>query len=874
MFKTTYRGILQHPVRFLLSVLAVVLGVAFITGVFALRTSLSGTVTQLTDSGYVANVYVRGAKTATPDGTSLSSSLSGHRNVPLSLEDRVSRIRGVTYVAPAMQGTGVLVGKNGTAVAQGGSSTLFLGMDSAEPRQALRVLDGHAPRTDSEIALTAPALKRSGLSIGDHTKVIVGDSVLPVTVVGKVRYASTESGVLMVGISKSLAMSAFNSDGTTSNLMVYGSGGESDAALAKRVATALAVSGSVRGTSGAEASYTASRVSGVSGGVVVSTAAKMRAETNESIQQALGFVSTFLLVFALLALFVGGFIIANTFTQTVRQRIREFAVLRAIGASPAQVFFSVVLQSVIVGFIGSLLGLAGGVGLVAAIRAVLAAMGSELRFQAPVTPQTVLIALITGVLVTVLASLAPARVAAQVPPVAAMQQQSGPERPLTVRGTAGVALLLLGGAAVVIAAIQGNGAGWWLGLGAAAVLLGALLALPLAVRALTTVLGWPFRVLLRPLGAIAQGNVMRNPRRSASTASALMIGMALVGAAAVLAGSTTASVSSIVDQSLRSDFIVQSATYRLPDGFQQQVEQLSDVARTDVLSYSAGSLIQADGVSVQVASVTRGTFAKSLRMPTLHGDLSTYDQGEAVVQKTAAKDHSWKVGDTLRLTSQHGQIERRVRIGAIVDDSSFLGVPVTISTETFDALLPASQSRLANSVLITARAGVPRAELRRQLVSEAKPFYVLSVLDQKQFVSERAQQVQSILNILYALLAMSIVIAVLGIVNTLALSIIERTQEIGLMRAVGLGRLQLAGTIVIESVIIAVLGALAGLGIGVGVASALPSVLSSSGLSTLAIPWGQLLWFVVLSALVGVLAAVIPAVRAARMPVLSAISAE
>lgn len=880
MFKTTYRGVLQHPVRFLLSVIAVVLGVAFITGVFALRTSLADTFSSITESGYTADVYVRGAAISGQADTAASTSASGggsHQRIPTSLADRIAKVPGVKHVTPSMQGSGVLVGSNGTAVTTSGAPTLFLGMDPGEPRGSLTLVRGHAPTGDDEIVLEQHAMKQSGWKIGDTATIIVANQVKQARVVGEVKYSAAGMGVLLVGVSPQFAMQQFNPDGTVASLAVYGDGGQSQQdrlRLARSVARALSDGGSVK-TQADAAGYAATAVDGTTGGVVVNTVEKMQAETNETINQVLGFVSTFLLVFAVLALFVGAFIIANTFTQSVKQRTREFAVLRAIGASPAQVFTSVVLQSVIVGFAGSLLGLAGGVGLIALVRQALAAVGSQLSTATPIDGQTVTVAIVTGVAVTVLASLAPARTAAEVPPVAAMQEESGPEKPLTWRGIVGSAMIAGGVVCTIWAAALGDGAGPLLGLGAGLVLIGALVALPLAVSAVTAVIGWPFRVLLPPLGALAQGNVHRNPRRSASTASALMIGMALVGAAAVLASSTTASVAAIVSQSMKSDYIVQSATYQLPAGFQQEVERLSDVKRVDVLTYGFGpGQIRVGGKSMESATLTPGALDHSLAAPALEGTSSALDRGEALVQKTPAKDNHWKVGDRLQLTSADGSVTRTVRVGGILDDTSFIGVPITLDQTTFNALIPLAQQRHDNALFITGASGVSKSSLHSQLVRLAKPYYVLSIMDQQQFVSNRADQVQSVLGILYALLAMSIVIAILGIVNTLALSIIERTREIGLMRAVGLGRLQLAVTITIESVVIAVFGAAVGLLIGVGVASALPSVLSSSGLSALAIPWGQLGGFLLLSALVGVLAAVVPAIRAARLPVLKAIVAE
>ena len=476
--------------------------------------------------------------------------------------------------------------------------------------------------------------------------------------------------------------------------------------------------------------------------------------------------------------------------------------------------------------------------------------------------------MLVGTLVSVVAAAIPARRAALTPPVEAMRDDVVVhDRASSVRAALG-AVLVVGGAAAVVLAVRGTlEGGPALGFGAAGVLLGALLVAPTLVPAALRVLAAPAVWAMRPLGGLARGNVVRNPKRTASTAGALMIGMALVSAAAVLATSTQASVRSVVATESTADYLLRSATYDVPAELVTSVAALPDVARADVLRVGSANV---DGSDEAIIGADAGMFEHALDVPVIDGDLATLDSGEAAVQKSAAKDNGWAVGDTLEIKGTAGTV--RVRIGAVID-SRALDVPVVVGTAVLEQVVPTASTRIG-TVFVTAAAGADLAALRTHLTDAAKPYLVVSVMDNAQFADALSSQVNQVLVILYALLGLSIVIAVLGIVNTLALSIAERTREIGLLRAVGLGRLQLASVVTVESVMTAVFGTVLGVAIGTGIASALPSVFADQGLSELVVPWTQVGIFVGLAVVVGALAAVWPAIRAARLDVLQAVSYE
>jgi putative ABC transport system permease protein len=507
---------------------------------------------------------------------------------------------------------------------------------------------------------------------------------------------------------------------------------------------------------------------------------------------------------------------------------------------------------------------------------------------------TVVICLVLGTVVSVIAAALPARRAALTAPVEAMRDDvAAGERSLRVRAALGSVLTGLGVAALVAAQVRPtvNGSAM-LGLGAGGLVIGVLLLAPVVARHVLGVLAVGFVAAVRPLGRLARGNVTRNPRRTANTAGALMIGMALVGAAAVLAASATASTRSIVEDGWTADYSMQSATQSVPAGAVTAVRALGSVASVDVLSY--GPVLVADagasgasgtagtagtsgtagtaqpGSTMNVVGLPPGAFGHTLQVDTVTGSLGTLANGELAVQKATAKDRGWTVGDEVTFTTQTGTTT--ATIGAIVD-TQLIGTPIIMSDALFATVVPPARAAI-DSLLITDAPGTTLAQVRADLVAVAAPYVVLSVLDAEDFAAQLADQVNQLLVILYALLGLSIAIAILGIVNTLALSVIERTREIGLMRAVGLGRLQLAGIVTIESVLTALFGTVLGMVVGVGVACVMPTVFAGDGLTTLAVPWVQLAWMLALAAVVGVLAAVWPAIRAARLPVLLAVASD
>ena len=848
MTRVALRGIRSHPGRFLLSILAVLLGVAFVAGTFSLRSMMSATFDDIIESGTNADTYVKGQDIVSGEEASVTG-FGATERFPIELTETIADVPGVAGVVPNIQGPIVLVGTDGTAVASNGPPSFGMALHPDE--ESVRIADGREPIGPGEIALETAALERSGLAIGDATTVVIAGEIRQVEVVGEVGFAAPMAGAIMVGLDVETATAAYAPDGMVSIIGVYGQDGVSQTELARSVEAALS------GVSGA-------------GTAEVVTGDQMRSETRELWSSMLGFISTFLLVFAAIALFVGAFIISNTFAMVVRQRQREFAMLRAVGASPSQVFGSVLGQAAVIGVIGSLLGIGAGVGLVAGLRQVFAGMGMEMSGRIPLDGFTIAVSVVIGTLVSLVAAVVPARRAALTAPVEAMRDDVAHHDRASRWRTAAGAVLLAGGVAAVAAATAGwvDDRGPLLGVGAAAVVASVLMLAPTIVPSALGVLAAPAVHGMRPLGGLAKGNVTRHPKRTASTAGALMIGMALVGAASVIAASAQASVRDVVDNESKADLLLQSATWNVPAQVATDVAALDGVGRVDALQVAYTTAVE--GEASPIIGVPEGFFDEMLTVPLVDGTTEALANGQAIVQQKTAEENGWSVGDVISVSGGAGSVD--VEIGGVID-SQAVGVPVVLAEAQYVAVADPSTS-VIDTVFVLASPGTDVEALKARVAEVAAPYVVVSVMDGEEFGDALAAQVNQVLVILYALLGLSIVIAVLGIVNTLALSISERTREIGLLRAVGLGRLQLASVVTIESVLTAVFGTVLGLGVGAGLAATMPTVFADQGFTTLVIPWVPLGVLLALAVVVGAVAAVWPAVRAARMDVLEAIAYE
>ena len=843
MLHVTLRGLQGHVVRLLLTAFAVMLGVSFVAGTFVLRDSIDSTLGGLVaQSSKGLDVSVRGAGTDAVSPVSVDGS-TARPEVPLDLVETIEAVNGVARVMPSLQGTAILAGSDGIAVSNGGAPSLGFAFFPDDP--GFTLVSGRGPTGPGEVAVESSTLDRAHLEVGDRTRAVIGDQARPVTITGEVRLGSSLFGATAVLVDETTARQVFAPDGTVPSLSVTAESGVSQETL--------------RAAVGASLPSTLEAVTG----------ATVQSETETSVQKGLAFFTIFLLVFAGVALFVGSFIIVNTFSMLVGQRSRELALLRAIGATRAQVLRTVLGEAVIIGLVGSVLGIGLGLLIAAGAKAAIGTfLSTDLGSGLPIHPTTIIMSVLVGVVVTVISAVLPARRASRVAPVAAMRGDVGAVGgSLGSRGLIGLALLVSGALALGAAVTREQVAWPVAALGAVAAVIGMLVGAPLATRPVVRLIAWPFVAVFGAVGRLARENALRVPRRTATTASALMIGLALISGISVLAGSVKASVSSGVSQELTSDFVLNTGNVaNVPAPVAVAARELPAVSSVSVLSFVD---LQIGTFHTTASAATATDVAENFLVPMAGGSLSSLGRHTVLVDETTASARGWRVGDSL--TATVGTLSGEpVVVAGIYRDSQAFGSHVIVDRSLYAAALPRNQQG-DSRLFVRAVPGADLAALRADLTDLVRPYLIVSVQDSSEFADAQGASIDLLINLLYVLLLFSVIVAVLGIINTLALSVFERTREIGLLRAIGLRRRQLSLMITIEAVTTAVFGAVLGTALGLGLGVALQRGLVSQGLTQLAIPWTLIIVMLLASGVVGVLAAGLPAMRAMRLNILQAI---
>ena len=833
MRRVSLRNLAAHKVRLLLTVLSVVLGTAFVTGSFVFTDTL-----QKTFNGIFATA-------AQGVDAQVTNPKDGSSGVPISDLPKIKAAAGVQKVGVELSQQIVLLGSNGRAVQGGGAPSVGSAYYPASQRvdDPENFVSGHPPQAAGQIALNQGGAKLAKLSVGQSTRVLL-TSGPPVNVklVGIYKTKSETGGYIGALFIPAQANKLFG-DGQHVDAVDVAGNGISQTQLRANVAAAVP-------------------------DMKVQTGDKVRADTKKAVDTALSFVNYFLLAFGAIALLVGTFIIYNTFSMIVAQRLRELALLRAIGASRRQISRSVLSEAVVVGFIGGVLGIAGGVGLAYGLRELLNAFGTGLPSGAlQLQPRTIIVALLVGVVVTSVSAYAPARRASKIPPVAAMREEFASTGSSLRRRTAvSLVFAVISVLALAAGAVgkSGGGSAGLVGIGALAGVFAVLLGAPALSRPIVGAVG----LLLRPFGAVgrlSRTNAVRNPRRTAATAFALTLGLMLVSAIAVLGQSTKGSINALVDNGVTADYLlIGPNAIGVPTAAGQAAMKVAGVETATVLH---GVAVQIDGKTTSGTGV-EGSLAEVFKNQFLSGT-GTFSGHEIIAGKTWAADHHLTVGSSIAVTSFDGRSVVLKLVGIYKDNQ--LAGPWMGSNALYREVTPVG-SRNDEVVLVKGRPGTNLATLRNDLLTATAPYVVVQVETRQQFKGSQAKQIDSLLAVLYGLLALALVIAVLGIINTLALSVVERRREIGMLRAVGMIRSQVRRTIYLESALIALFGAIVGVALGLVFGSLFVRTLRDQGLSHIDIPWVQAVLFLVISGVVGVLAALWPAVRAARTPPLAAIN--
>ncbi|HEY9330079.1 MAG TPA: FtsX-like permease family protein [Streptomyces sp.] len=842
MFRTALRNVLAHKARLLMTVLAVMLGVAFVSGTLVFTDTLGNAFRNQSAKSYddiavAVTTYAdpRDEKTAAIDAATLK---------------KIQDLDGVASATGRVDGFAGVADPDGKLIGNGWSNTgsnFAPGKDGQDAQYTFT--DGSGPTAAGSVALDKDTAKKGEYEVGDKVRVATNGPVKEYTLSG---VFTTEDGAVNAGGSLVLfdtpvAQQLFLRPGEFKDVAVTAAPGASDEQLLAAVKPLLpedaeAKTGQVR--------------------------ADEQADQTES---ALSSLNKLLLAFAGIALFVGIFLIANTFSMLVAQRTKELALLRAVGASRRQVKRSVLLEAAVVGLIASVVGFALGLGLATGLRSAMSLIGGKIPAgPLVVAPATVIAAFGVGVLITVLAAWLPARRAAKIPPVAAMNSQYAVAtvKSLVLRNSIGAVITLLGGAAVVGGAAQAGSNGQYLIAGGAFLaLIGIIILIPLLSR--------PVIALVRPLllrlfgvsGKLAAQNAVRNPRRTGATASALAIGLTLVTGISVLGVTLGQAVDKMTTDNIRADYMISMASGDSLD--ESALTALEKAAGVTAVSPQQAVWMDIGDTSLSVSGVTPGDVEKVLTVDTRSGSLDSLAKGQIAVSDKTAKSNGWKTGDTVPVTYEDDK-KGSLKIGALYKDNEFLS-PVLIPR---DVVAPHQARADIREIWVKTDGGASAAH-EQALVDALGDNPGMSVMDRKDIRDMFGGSINLAMNIMYGLLAMALIIAVLGVVNTLAMSVFERQQEIGMLRAIGLDRRKVKRMIRLEAVVISLFGAVVGIGLGMFLGWAIGQTVAAEIPDyVLVVPWGRIAVFLLLAGLVGVLAALWPARSAAKLNMLTAIKTE
>jgi putative ABC transport system permease protein len=840
------KGVLARKLRLALTATSVILGVAFVSGTFVLTDTLNATFDRIFGNAEKGvSVVVRGVQAFAP--SEQGGAGDERALVPGSVLVRVQSLPGVASAIGVASGYAQLV-YHGRAVGNGAAPTLGTAWTGNVPANPLHIVRGRPPALDGEVVIDQRSADKYHIVPGAAAVAVVQGTTLPVTVVGVVRFGSdsTLAGAALTTFSPHQAqMLLLGRADVWSTVQATAAPGVSQQTLADRVAASLD-----------------------DPTLQVLTQKRYVADQSQRFKNQLKFFNILLLVFAFISVFVAVFIIFNTFTVLVAQRTRELALVRALGGSRPQVLLAVVIEAGVVGLFSGLVGLLGGVGVAAGLRALIQAIGGGLVTVAlRVEPRTVLVSLIVGLVVTATAALVPAVRAARIPPVAAMREDFVlPTAGLRRRTRIGQ-VLLAAGVLLLVLGVNSGGA-LEIGLGALAMFRGVVSLSPVLSRPIIGGVGRLLPRLWGLPGRLARENALRNPRRTSATASALMIGIALTTTMSIMAASITTSANSLIDTSVGADFIITAKNFGpVPDAVTAKVAAVPGAGA--VTAFRTGSMKVAGSTS-QIQGVTPGTVTQTLRLKLVAGSVAAaLDAGQLVVNEKVAKSKHWQVGSKVTATFALTGAKPLV-VGGIYADNPIAG-SYLLGMSTYEKNF---RNRLDVVIAVKAASTQALGTVRAGLAKALKATPTLNLRDQSEFKADQKRQINQVLSFVLALLVLSLVIAWLGIVNTLALSVFERTREIGLLRAVGMATKQVRRMVRLEAVVISLFGALLGVALGLGYGAALVQALRSQGVNDTSIPVLQLIGYLVIGVLAGITAAWWPARRAAKLNVLGAIATE
>ena len=855
MIRVALKGLWGRKLRTVLTALAIVLGVAMISGTYTLTDTITASFTKVVDGSFEHADAVVTGKVAFKNNESNTAATPAF---PASVLAKVKQLPDVAAAAGAIGDEVKLIGRDGKVISTKGGSSIGASVDPGNDARfnPLTLTSGKWPVGNGEIAIDQRTSEKKHFAIGDNIGVAAEAGTREFVISGIAKFSSASSiGASTIAIfDVPTAQSLFHKEGKFDEVQVAAKRGVTPEKLVGEIRPLLPETAKVR------------------------TAAAQTKEAVDDVNATVGIFQKILLAFGLIALFVGAFVIANTLSITIAQRMREFATLRTIGGSRRQVLRSVMLEALVVGVLASLIGLFFGLAIAKGLHALFSALGVEFPSGGTVfATRTIVVSLLVGVVVTLLASLRPAIKATRVPPIAAVREGATLPASRLSRWGPVVSIVTLGlGILLLVYGIFGSGLTTAtrlsaLGFGTLILFIGVALNAKRVVRPLAAVIGWPGTQIGGTAGTLARENATRNPSRTASTASALMIGLALITFVAILGAGLRASFGDAVDKLFVADYALTAENGF--DPFTKEADAaVAGTPGVTAVSGLRGGDARVFGHNVQITAVPPNT-GQTIRIDWLQGGASVparLGEDGAFVDEDYAKEHHLGIGSPIAVTTPTGRVLHQ-RLKGIFDPpkgGSPFGV-VTISTVTFDANYAKPRNLMT---LINVRGGVTDANTARLALS-LHSFPDAKVVTASQFKKNQEADINLTLNLLYGLLGLSVIISLFGVVNTLVLSVFERTRELGMLRAIGMTRSQIRRMIRHESIVTALIGAALGIAVGVFLSVLTTQALSDEGI-VLAIPWTTIGVFVAATILAGMLAAILPARRASRLNILAALQYE
>jgi putative ABC transport system permease protein len=843
------RGLAQRKLRASVTALAVLLGVAFIAGSYVLTDTINRSFDEIFDVAY------SGTDVAISSSTTGQTDAAEPPPFPAGYLERVRQVDGVEKAAGGIFSTVRFVDAQGDPLSASFAPE-FVSSVAPKPFETLTYIEGQPPRTADEASIDQATADREGLTMGSTLRIAGEAGAKAYRIVGIQRLGDTSSGGAGTAqLTLPEAQRLTGKEGEFDGISVQAAPGVSPEELSRRIRQVLPAR------------------------VLVETGTQAAARQSQDIKDDLSFFRIILLVFGGVALLVGSFLIFNTFSITIAQRIRELGMLRTLGATRGQILRSMLLEASIIGAVGSLIGVVAGIGFAGALNAIFKGFGIDLPNTGTVIePRTIIVSIAVGLLVTFAAALSPALRATRVSPMAALLEAELPGGRTHGRlFTAVAALFMLGGIALAVVGLFGalgdsGAAAGAVGGGPVATLLGVSMFSPRLVRPLASVAGWPLEKLRGITGRLARENAVRKPGRTAVTSAALMIGLAVVVFVTVFAAGISASVGNAIDRNFQGDIVLQNTDGFSPisPGAAREAERVRGVETVSSLTFAGGVW---DGKDIRLSGVDPATVSPVLTLDWEDGSpatLSSLPARGAVLDEAWASSNDLDVGDRMRIRTP---LEREVTLtveGTVKDNADFLGNVVA----TQETLRREFGAREPTMTLVRLAAGANASAVQEAISRRVdQRFPTVDTLNQKELKDNQEEQINQLVAFFYVLLALAIVISLLGIVTTLALSIHERTRELGLLRAVGMSRRQVKRLVRYESVITALIGAILGTILGIIFATLVSRPLADEGFE-LAYPVGTLLILLLLAALAGVFAAIWPARRAAKLDVLQAVAYE